>query len=115
MFRLRTHFCSSSLPACYSAATLALRSLRMLALFAAFVLFAANVPLTAQTTRYFYNSNGDSLAYSWPPPDSGYVHDHVLLKFHPGALNLNMLCYSYTGAAMACPTQRCSIQISNRP
>ena len=38
--------------------------------------------------------HGDTVAYHYPPSDSVYVHNTIIIKFKQGALNKSLLCYS---------------------
>ncbi|MBL8003476.1 MAG: S8 family serine peptidase [Candidatus Kapabacteria bacterium] len=38
---------------------------------------------------------GDTLMVSWPPPDSSYIKNEIIVKFKSSALNLNLLCFNW--------------------
>jgi len=39
------------------------------------------------------NSNGEIIQYEWPPADSTYIHNELIIYFRPQALNLEKLCF----------------------
>ncbi|MBM2814079.1 MAG: Peptidase protein [Ignavibacteria bacterium] len=41
------------------------------------------------------DERGDTIQYSWPPPDTSYSHHELIIKFRKTALNLEKLCYDY--------------------
>lgn len=41
------------------------------------------------------NERGDTIPYTFPPPDSTYVKNEIIIKFEATALQLNKLCYEY--------------------
>ncbi len=48
----------------------------------------------AQTWTYKeITVNGDTVVHTFPPPDSTYLHDQIILKFHKGTLNQDSLCF----------------------
>lgn len=44
---------------------------------------------------YITNERGDTIQYNYPPHDSTFIHNEIIIKFRYKALNLNMLCYNY--------------------
>jgi hypothetical protein len=36
--------------------------------------------------------NGDTIPYTFPPPDSTYIHNEILILFRPQSLYLEKLC-----------------------
>jgi hypothetical protein len=38
--------------------------------------------------------HGDTIAYHYPPSDSVYIHNTIIIKFKEGALNTSLLCYT---------------------
>jgi len=67
----------------------------------AFVLLFSTQGLRAQITlSYNYpqiTSVGDTIWHTFPPPDSAYLHDHIIIKFRDGWLNKDSLCYDCDG------------------
>ena len=50
----------------------------------------------AKAQTWTYNEitvNGDTVVHTFPPPDSTYLHDQLILKFHNGTLNPDSLCF----------------------
>ncbi len=45
------------------------------------------------------DERGDTIHYEYPPPDSSYVHNELIIKFRTNGLNLNQLCYVIPGPA----------------
>ena len=39
------------------------------------------------------NSNGEIIQYNWPPADSTYIHNELIIYFRPQALHLEKLCF----------------------
>lgn len=37
---------------------------------------------------------GDTINHVWPPPDSLWLHDQLIIKFRRGALDYSQLCYN---------------------
>ncbi len=51
---------------------------------------------TANAQTWTYNEiteNGDTIVHTYPPPDSLYLHDRIILKFHNGTLNPDSICF----------------------
>jgi hypothetical protein len=48
-------------------------------------------------SQYYYpiilNERGDTIHYLFPPPDSMFVKNQIIINFKPNALYLNKLCY----------------------
>ena len=62
----------------------------------AFVLLFSAQGLRAQITLSYsypeYNMEGDTIWHTFPPPDSTYVHNELILKFRNGVLYKDSLC-----------------------
>ncbi|MDQ1265217.1 MAG: hypothetical protein QG635_367 [Bacteroidota bacterium] len=41
------------------------------------------------------NERGDTIHYTYPPPDSTYKHDELIVKFRKSGIKLQKLCYDY--------------------
>lgn len=41
----------------------------------------------------YRDENGYTIPYNFPPPDSSYLHNEIIIFFKPQALFLNKLCY----------------------
>ncbi|MCE2504762.1 MAG: S8 family serine peptidase [Chlorobi bacterium] len=71
--------------------------LSLIVLLSASSILARN-PLHAQPwLPTIQNRIGDTVEYTWPPPDSSYLPDQLIIKFRDrgGALNYEHLCYEY--------------------
>jgi hypothetical protein len=57
------------------------------------VAFAVKSP-RAQTWHFNeIDEHGDTTVDTFPPPDTVYRHDRIILKFHNGSLNKDSLCF----------------------
>lgn len=65
-------------------------------LFAVMMLFSS-VRATAQPSWYpvLLTSSGDTVHYTFPPSDSTFKHNEIIIKFKPKGLRLDQLCYTY--------------------
>src|ERR1035438_6637364 len=68
----------------------------LIACFAFVLLFTAQ-ELRAQITLTYsypeYNMEGDTIWHTFPPPDSTYVYNELILKFRNRILSKDSLCY----------------------
>jgi len=56
-----------------------------------FILF--NTSFSQEWMPVILNERGDTVHYEYPPPDSSYVHNKLIIRFRANALNLWELCY----------------------
>ncbi|MBM2816440.1 MAG: Peptidase protein [Ignavibacteria bacterium] len=60
------------------------------------LLFLCNIALYSQGWMpVIINERGDTIHYTWPPPDSTYSQKELIIRFRKTALNLENLCYNY--------------------
>lgn len=50
--------------------------------------------------------HGDSIPYHYPPHDSIYVHNNLVVKFKPGVLNNEVLCYECSSPYIISPWEK---------
>ena len=58
------------------------------------------------------NEVGDTIPYVYPPPDSAYIPDELIVKFRKGSLDYSKLCYTYSHFT-ANPKQEKALGISD--
>src|SRR2546430_630390 len=74
-------------------------------LIAFFTFFVLSISSAAIAQPWFgpeITMSGDTIWHEFPPPDSTYLHDRIIIKFARGALDYDSLCYdcipSHSGA-----------------
>jgi len=60
-----------------------------------FALFAMMISCNSVYSNYLpviKNEHGDTVLYTYPPPETTFVKNHIVVRFKPNALNLDLLC-----------------------